>query len=605
MTLFLLPGVNLRVGRLELGIGFLKWTMQIKKGAGQHFSPDWDELPNQTGRLKKEIRRLGKQLEGVNPGFVITVNGKRKGIFSDFLFKNIDKVEEKELYDILRAATAFGSIGPERKGKALGSFLQTLSFLNRRESRAMTTSGYLARLILEIIQPLSIESLCDLCSGMGILGVQALSENPLLRFYGQEIDEKSYFLSVIHFALSGFQNAELRFGDILKNPLLKEEGALLQFDSVAADLPANQYIGDTREMAFPQRFTEGFGRNLSSDWLFVEHALHVLKPGGVGVVVLSTPSLNKAGDSAVRRRLIRQDLVEAVIDLPDTIADASSQPRSALVIRKGKPAERTGKVLMIDVYGQFSTGKDGDAGHWVDKAASIYREGKEIAGISVWRSVEEIERNGALLGASGYALATHPVTEAHPSKPLKSLAVAVFRGIQLSTTQRESAANREGEEAFLLNSGDILDEREFREFRPEIIRFWNRKWTLYALKEGDLVISARGTIIKTMVIQPEHLPALVSSNVLCVRLKEGAIDPYYLKAFLDSPRGQLILNSVQTGRTIKAINPKSLETVQIPCPGPDRQKQIGDAYRKAQEDFRRGRERYENQLREVFATFEE
>jgi hypothetical protein len=181
MTLFLLPGVNLRVGRLELGIGFLKWTMQIKKGAGQHFSPDWDELPNQTGRLKKEIRRLGKQLEGVNPGFVITVNGKRKGIFSDFLFKNIDKVEEKELYDILRAATAFGSIGPERKGKALGSFLQTLSFLNRRESRAMTTSGYLARLILEIIQPLSIESLCDLCSGMGILGVQALSENPLLR----------------------------------------------------------------------------------------------------------------------------------------------------------------------------------------------------------------------------------------------------------------------------------------------------------------------------------------------------------------------------------------------------------------------------------------
>ena len=604
MTLFFVAETFPRAGWLELGLGFLKWATRNETEKGRHSGLDWDELRGQKGGTKKAILLLGKQLEGANPAFNITVDGKRKGVFSDFLFKGFEKAKEKELQGIMRTMAALDPFDPAQKGKMLSSFFRNLSFLSRSETRKMATSDYLGRLILELVQPISIESMCDLCSGMGVLGVQALSKNPQLRFYGQEIDEKSYFLSLIHFAFSGFRNVELRFGDVLKNPQLKDGDNLRQFDLVAADLPTGRKVGELGEIPFPQRFKEGFGRNLSSDWLFVEHALHVLKPGGVAVVVLSTPSLNKAGDRGPRRNLILKDLLEAVIDLPDTIADAASQPRSALVIRKGKPAERKGKVLMIDVYGQFAAGKDSDPGHWVDKTAAIFREGKEITGISVWRSVEEIERRGSLLGASGYALASHPVAGINPSKNLKTLSEAVFRGVQLSSGQRESAANQEGDEVFLLNSGDIKDERESGDYRPEKIRFWNRKWTLYELKEWDLVISARGTVIKTMVIRPEHLPAIASSNVLCVRLKEGAIDPYYLKAFLDSPRGQLTLNSVQTGRTIKAINPRSLESVLIPCPELDMQKRIGDAYRKAQEDFRRERELYEKRLGEVFVALE-
>ncbi len=602
MTLFFATGAFPRAGLLELGLGFLRRALQCETEEGGHSGSDWDELLARRGRCKKEILRLGKQLEGANPAYAITVNGKRRGIFSDFLFKGLDKVEDKELQDIMRAMAAVGPADPAHRGKELSAYLQSLSFLNRGETRKMATSSHLARLILALVQPRSIGSLCDLCSGMGILGVKALSENPGLFFYGQEIDEKSYFLSLIHFALSGFRDVELRFGDILKNPLLKDGDALRRFDAVAADLPSGRNAGEFGEMPFPQRFKENFGKNLSSDWLFVQHAIHVLKPGGLAVVVLSTPSLNKAGDMGVRRSLLLQDLVEAVIDLPDSIADASSQPRSALVLRKGKIAERTGKVLMIDVYGQFAAGMDSDPGLWVDEAAAIFREGKEIPGISVWRPVEEIEEKDALLGASGYALASRPATDATPFKPLKTLSEAVFRGIQLSSGQRESAASREGEEVFLLNSGDIRDEREPGDYLPEKIRFWNRKWALYALKEGDLVISARGTVIKTMVIRPEHLPAIASSNVLCARLKEGAVDPHYLKAFLDSPHGQLMLNSVQTGRTIKAINPRSLESVQIPCPEFERQKRIGEAYRKAQEDFRRERELYEKRLKEIFAA---
>lgn len=92
-----------------------------------------------------------------------------------------------------------------------------------------------------------------------------------------------------------------------------------------------------------------------------------------------------------------------------------------------------------------------------------------------------------------------------------------------------------------------------------------RKIARYALEEGDVLITARGTVLKTAVFQKQPFTCITSANINVIR-PTGALRGAYLKLFLDSPVGGKLLKSLQRGSTVVNLNYKDLTELEIPVP---------------------------------------
>lgn len=99
----------------------------------------------------------------------------------------------------------------------------------------------------------------------------------------------------------------------------------------------------------------------------------------------------------------------------------------------------------------------------------------------------------------------------------------------------------------------------------EMIEDEERKVARYALEEGDVLITARGTTIKTAVFQKQDFTCITSANINTIR-PSGNLRGAYLKLFLDSPAGSKLLKSLQRGSTIVNLNYKDLNELEIPVP---------------------------------------
>lgn len=105
-----------------------------------------------------------------------------------------------------------------------------------------------------------------------------------------------------------------------------------------------------------------------------------------------------------------------------------------------------------------------------------------------------------------------------------------------------------------------------------------RKITNYLLKEGDVLIPARGTAIRTSIFHEQSYPCIASSNIIVIRPEIKMLTSTYLKLFLDSPLGQKMISGVQQGSTIINISYKDLNALEIPVPSIEEQQMKADEY---------------------------
>ena len=91
----------------------------------------------------------------------------------------------------------------------------------------------------------------------------------------------------------------------------------------------------------------------------------------------------------------------------------------------------------------------------------------------------------------------------------------------------------------------------------------NNKYDRYLLKNGDVIISSKGTKIKVAVADIKNRKIIPNGNLLVLRLDTNKIEPYYLEAFLNSENGRLALEQIQTGAVIISINPSRVEQMKI------------------------------------------
>jgi len=131
-----------------------------------------------------------------------------------------------------------------------------------------------------------------------------------------------------------------------------------------------------------------------------------------------------------------------------------------------------------------------------------------------------------------------------------------------------------------------------------------RKVQNYILKEGDVVLPARGTAIRSAVFHEQTYPCIASSNVIVIRLDQKKMNSTYLKVFIDSPIGNSMIGSLQQGMTVMNISYRDLNVLEVPFPSIDEQGKIAKEYEDSYKQYKESISEAEKQWKDTLGKLQ-
>lgn len=202
----------------------------------------------------------------------------------------------------------------------------------------------------------------DPTCGSGSLLIKAAQQVGSLdvALYGQEINGSTWALAVMNMFLHGYDNANIRWGDTIRNPRHKESStSISKFDIVVANPPFSlkKWGKDEVDNDTFNRFWRGVPPASRGDWAFVTHMIESAKEesGKVAVIVPHGVLFRGSSEGTIRKKVIEENLLEAVIGLPNNLFYGTGIPAAIMVFNKGKETSQT-NVLFIDASKHFKSG---------------------------------------------------------------------------------------------------------------------------------------------------------------------------------------------------------------------------------------------------------
>lgn len=249
----------------------------------------------------------------------------------------------------------------------------------------------------------------DLAMGSGSLLLTVKQELPYgdtegsVKFYGQELNTTTYNLARMNMMMHGvnYKNLNLRRADTLDAdwPFEEKNGTQipLTFDAVVANPPYSQHWDNkTIDREKDQRFRPfGVAPASKADYAFVLHGIYHLDDRGTMAIVLPHGVLFRGGaEGKIRKKLIQENLLDAVIGLPPNLFYGTSIPTCILVF-KGRAARNTKDILFIDASAEFvkSKNKNTLSADNVNKILNAYEGREDIDKYAYVADLDEIKEN--------------------------------------------------------------------------------------------------------------------------------------------------------------------------------------------------------------------
>jgi type I restriction enzyme M protein len=218
-------------------------------------------------------------------------------------------------------------------------------------------------------EPGVVKTLFDAACGTG--GMLAVAEDRLralnpqahLEVYGQELNDESYAMCRSDMMLKGQTSANIRPG----NSFSRDAFAGQRFDYMLANPPfgvewkkvRTAVTDEAKNLGFHGRFGAGLPRINDGSLLFLQHMISKMKPvedGGsrLAIVFNGSPLFTGAagsGESEIRRWIIENDWLEAVVALPDQLFYNTGISTYFWIVTNRKRPERRGLVQLVDARG--------------------------------------------------------------------------------------------------------------------------------------------------------------------------------------------------------------------------------------------------------------
>jgi type I restriction enzyme M protein len=197
---------------------------------------------------------------------------------------------------------------------------------------------------------------------LSVAGEHLASLNPDARLvmYGQELNAESYAICKADMLIKGQDIANIIFGNTLSADGLPGK----HFDYMLSNPPfgvewkkiEKEIRKEAEEQGFNGRFGPGLPRVSDGSLLFLLHLISKMRPakdGGsrFGIVLNGSPLFTGgagSGESEIRRYVLENDLVEAIIGLPTDMFYNTGISTYVWIVSNRKPAARKGKVQLID-----------------------------------------------------------------------------------------------------------------------------------------------------------------------------------------------------------------------------------------------------------------
>src|SRR6185295_9411166 len=177
--------------------------------------------------------------------------------------------------------------------------------------------------------------------------------------FGQEKNLGTWAICKMNMLLHGYPDARIEKGDVIRDPKLLQDGELMLFDRVIANLPfsLDAWGQETAGNDAHGRFRFGVPPKTKGDLAFVQHMVATLNAHGkMGVVMPHGVLFRGASEGEIRKGLLQDDLIDAVVGLPTNLFYGTGIPAAILVVNRNKSKARRGKVLFVDASREFREG---------------------------------------------------------------------------------------------------------------------------------------------------------------------------------------------------------------------------------------------------------
>ena len=413
------------------------------------------------------------------------------------------------------------------------------------------------------------DTILDPTSGFKGAWLKILEENPHQTITIQEIAPDLLALAYLNARAAGADNFEIYQGDVLADPKYVSNKKLELFDKVITFPPISLKLN--KEAIDQNKFNRfRFGTiGMRADYAFISNAIASLNDKGKAVIAVADGPLFQSGSTGViRQNLVENDLVEAVIALPNNLVGTAAIPLNLLVLNKNK-RDFEGKIQVIN----------GNQNNWykhdrfvntltstgISEIAKIYTKKIEKDGISTIIKNDEYKDT---LSVKKYILPTEITIDdqkyhinkenlQRENKISLDQLVEIKRGFNV-TQRNETAAGK----YLAIKVVDINDKKINKDKLSHINIPTNP--SRYLLKKNDLLLSTRGTLGKVAMIDEDNTNMVASANLVALRAISDNINMKWLMYYLSSPMGKFEISQAASGTAISTISPSDLRNIQIP-----------------------------------------
>lgn len=368
--------------------------------------------------------RIDKALHAIVDGNGNKLRDGDHEVFQDIQFNSNRLGDEAQKNDILRHlledfAKPALDLRPSRVGSldiignAYEFLIERFAASAGKKAGEFYTPPEVSSLIAQLVEPKKGDSICDPACGSASLLMKCGQEirkhyngSKKYQLYGQEAIGSTWALAKMNLFLHGEDNHIVKWGDTLRNPrLLDKEDTLLHFDVVVANPPFSleKWGYDSLQKDKYGRFHRGLPPKTKGDYAFILHMVETMKPraGRMGVVVPHGVLFRGAAEGKIRKQLIEENLLDAVIGLPEKLFFGTGIPAAILVFKKQK-ADKS--VLFIDASRDFKSAKNQNelTIDQIDKIVATYRARKNIDKYAYLATPQELKENDYNLNIPRY-----------------------------------------------------------------------------------------------------------------------------------------------------------------------------------------------------------
>ncbi|CAM3831104.1 type I restriction-modification system subunit M [Paenibacillus lactis] len=380
----------------------------------QFFVPErarWEHIQTLTQDIGDAINKAFEALEEENASL--------QGVLATIDFNDKEKLPDKLLQRLIQHFTAIelsnGNLSePDMLGRAYEYLIKMFADDAGKKGGEFYTPSKVVELIVKLIKPEEGMRICDPTAGSGGMLIQSVDYikskggNPRnLTLHGQERNLNTWAICKMNLLLHGLSDHWIAKGDTIRDPKLLEDGELILYDRVIANPPfsLSNWGREEAEADTLGRFRFGLPPKDKGDLAFVQHMVSTLNHEGKAGVVMPHGILFRGGaEAAIRKGLLEEDLIEAIIGLPSNLFYGTGIPASIIIFNCSKDEQRKGQVLFINGANEYQEGKNQNTlrNEDIDKIVSAYDKWVDQEKYCRVVDIKEISENDYNLNIARY-----------------------------------------------------------------------------------------------------------------------------------------------------------------------------------------------------------